>query len=201
MPSASARLSLFIRATEQLLEAGYIPIGMDHFVLPTDDLAKAIHEERVHRNFMGYTTKPCGELFAFGPSGISELSRGFVQNAKELPAWEESIREHGVAAFRGHRLSEDDKRRAWVISQIMCGARVSAEKYQSLHGESFKERFEPVYQHLSLFEQDGLLEIEDDGGFTSTPIGRMFLRNIAMLFDAYLPEQQSAGKRIFSRTV
>ena len=201
LPSASARLSLFIRATEQLLEAGYIPIGMDHFVLPTDDLAKAIDEERVHRNFMGYTTKPCGELFAFGPSGISELSRGFVQNAKELPTWEESIREHGVAAFRGHRLSEDDKRRAWVISQIMCGARVSAEKYQALHGESFKERFEPVYQHLSLFEQDGLLEVQDDGGFTSTPIGRMFLRNIAMLFDAYLPEQQSAGKRIFSRTV
>jgi oxygen-independent coproporphyrinogen-3 oxidase len=201
LPSASARLSLFIQATEQLLEAGYIPIGMDHFVLPTDDLAKAIHEDRVHRNFMGYTTKPCGELFAFGPSGISEFSLGFVQNARELTAWEESVHEHGVAAFRGHRLSEDDKRRAWVISQIMCGARVSATKYQSVHAESFRERFESVYPHLEVFEQDGLLEIADEGGFTITPTGRMFLRNIAMPFDAYLPDQQSDGKRIFSRTV
>ena len=201
LPSPSERLSLFIRATSQLLEAGYIAIGMDHFVLPTDDLAKAIDEDRVHRNFMGYTTRPCGELFAFGPSGISELSLGFAQNARELPTWEESVHEHGVAAFRGHRLSEDDKRRAWVISQIMCGAHVSARKYQERFNENLKERFASVYPHLSDFEQDGLLRIEEDAGFSITATGRMFLRNIAMPFDAYLADQQKGGQRIFSRTV
>ena len=201
LPEPAARLSLFVRAAEQLLAAGYVPIGMDHFVLPTDDLARALPEDRVHRNFMGYTTRPCGELFAFGPSGISELSLGFMQNHRDLAAWEESVAQSGLAAFRGHRLSDDDKRRGWVISQIMCGARVSAARYASRYGEDFHERFPSAQSHLSAFEDDGLLEMEPDGGFRITPTGRMFLRNIAMPFDAYLPGQQKDGKPMFSRTV
>ena len=201
LPDPSARLSLFIRAADQLLEAGYIPIGMDHFVLPTDDLAKALPEDRVHRNFMGYTTRPCGELFAFGPSGISELSMGFIQNERDLSAWESRVAESGLAAFRGHRLSDDDKRRGWVISQIMCGARLSASRYQELYAEDFRTRFATAYPQLEAFQEDGLLELDPDGGFTITPTGRMFIRNIAMSFDAYLPSQQKDGKPMFSRTV
>jgi oxygen-independent coproporphyrinogen-3 oxidase len=201
LPTPEMRLSLLILGIEKLVDAGYRFIGMDHFALPEDDLSRAIEEDRLHRNFMGYTTQPCGELLAFGPSGISELSSGFIQSRRSLSEWEEAIAEEGVAAFRGHALSAEDRRRSWVISQIMCRGEVSASAYESLHGGSFREHFASAVEELENFRNDGLLDLDADGSFRMTAAGRILLRNAAMLFDAYLPGQQSAGGRVFSRTV
>ncbi len=201
LPSPLARLSLLILAIESLTRAGYISIGMDHFALPDDDLARAIPESRLHRNFMGYTTSPCGELLAFGPSGISELSSGFVQSQRNLKDWQESVADQGLAPFRGHHSSPEDKRRAWVISQIMCQGELRASAFSARFGREFLSHFSSELEHLKAFEADGLLDLEADGSFRMTPAGRILVRNAAMLFDAYLPKQKNQGGRLFSRTV
>jgi oxygen-independent coproporphyrinogen-3 oxidase len=201
LPSAKARLALQLLAIERLTESGYVAIGMDHFALPTDELSRAAEASCLHRNFMGYTTRPSGELLAFGPSGISELSCGFVQSQRELRAWEAGIESAGLAPFRAHRSSDDDKRRAWVISQIMCQGAVSAATYRSLYRESFRDRFASAMPELGRLEEDGLLVLEADGSFRINATGRIFLRNAAMIFDTYLPSQKDRDGGLFSRTV
>ncbi len=201
LPSAKARLGLQLLAIERLTESGYVAIGMDHFALPDDELARAAKERRLHRNFMGYTIRTCSESLAFGPSGISEFSSGFVQSQRDLHDWETGIKAAGLAPFRAHRSSEDDKRRAWVISQIMCHGAVSGEAYRSLYGESFRDRFASELTRLKRLEDDGLLALEPDGSFEMSASGRLFLRNAAMAFDAYLPGQKDRDCGMFSRTV
>ena len=97
-PTPELKLQLYLRAMERFLEAGYEPIGMDHFALPDDELAVAAREGRLHRNFMGYTVMPASDMMAVGVSGIGEVqgaSRYFTEaDAREAltqldPLWDE----------------------------------------------------------------------------------------------------------------
>jgi oxygen-independent coproporphyrinogen-3 oxidase len=201
LPDAATKLRLFLQALRRFLDAGYVYVGMDHFAKPDDELVRALRTGRLRRNFMGYTTQAGVELLGFGPSAISELRGAFAQNQRELPAWENAIAQHGVATLRGHRLSFDDQRRRFVIMRIMCHGALQAQEYREVFGEEFVSVFADELARLGALEDDGLVVRLPDGGLGVTPLGRLLVRNVAMLFDAYLPEQQRSGRPLFSRAV
>jgi len=201
LPSAERKLRIMLSAIGRLLDAGYAYIGMDHFVREGDELAVAAAEGTLHRNFMGYTTRPCRDLVAVGPSGISELADAYLQSARDLKDWEERVAEQGLPTFRGHVLSEDDQERSWIIHHIMCGMGVDAAAYRARFGADFDEVHAHELELLAPLASDGLIERLEDGGLRVTANGQLLLRNIAMAFDAYLPEQRRSGGRLFSQTI
>jgi oxygen-independent coproporphyrinogen-3 oxidase len=201
LPSGAQKLRILLRAIERLLDAGYEYIGMDHFARQTDALAQAARAGELHRNFMGYTTQSATNLIAFGPSGISELDSGFAQSVRGLDDWQTRVEKEGLATFRGHLVSDEDRRRAWVIKQIMCRGGVRAQDYEEIFGENFAAHFSRELAGLAPFEHDGLVVRSGESDFEATDDGRLLIRNLAMLFDAYLEEQQRSETPLFSKTV
>ena len=201
LPDARMRARLQLRAVRRLLAGGYVHVGMDHFALPADALARAEREGGLRRNFMGYTTQAGAELLGFGPSAISETRDGYAQSLRDLDAWEAAVRERGLATFRGHRRTRDDRERGFVIERVMCHGGVRASDYRARFGEELGSRFAEELARLAALEEDGLVVREGDGSFRATPLGRFLLRNVAMIFDAYLPGQRTQGRPLFSRTV
>ena len=106
-----------------------------------------------------------------------------------------------VATLRGHVFSGDDLERRFVIGRILCHGELRASEFEAEFGTGFRARYSSELAALEPFARDGLLEIGDDGSLVLTALGRLLVRNVAMTFDAYLPEQQRSGRRIFSRTV
>ena len=150
---------------------------------------------------MGYTTRAGTELVACGPSAISELRSAFAQSERELDAWHAALDAGRLATLRGHALSEDDLDRRFAIAAIMCRGELRAADYAQARGGALAERFAAELARLRPLADDGLVELERDGSLRVTPLGRLFLRNVAMAFDAYLPAQQEAGRPLFSQTV
>jgi oxygen-independent coproporphyrinogen-3 oxidase len=103
--------------------------------------------------------------------------------------------------MRGHLLSEDDIERRWIIGRIMCHGRLDSAAYRERFGHEFAQRYRSELAALGPAVADGLVTVADDGSLAITPLGRLLVRNVAMHFDAYLPEQQRSGKRMFSQTV
>ena len=201
LPDAATKIAILIAAIERLLDAGYVHIGMDHFALPEDDLAHALAEGSLRRNFMGYTTQAELPVLAFGPSGISELPGGYAQSERDVDAWETTIRHGGLATIRGHRMTPDDVERRWIISHIMCDGALHAEAFQESFGKRLADAYERELRQLAKFEVDGLVEIGAAGSLHLTFPGRLLVRNVAAVFDAYLPEQIEPDRPVFSSSV
>ena len=106
-----------------------------------------------------------------------------------------------VATLRGHHLSRADLERRWIIGRILCLGELRAREYEETFGRPFAEAYKPELVSLEQARADGLCEIDADGSLRVLPIGRLLVRTVAMAFDAYLPEQQKSGTRIFSKTV
>jgi oxygen-independent coproporphyrinogen-3 oxidase len=201
LPGARARVRLQLLAVRRLLAGGYAHVGLDHFARPEDELARAEREGTLRRNFMGYTTQAGTELLGLGPSAISQVDGAYAQSRRELDAWEGEVRARGLATFRGHRLTRDDRERGFVIERVMCHGGVRASDYRARFGQELASRFAGELARLAALEADGLVVREGDGSFRATPLGRFLLRNVAMIFDAYLPGQRTQGRPLFSRTV
>lgn len=201
LPEPARKLRIFLSAVRRLLEAGYRYIGLDHFAKPEDELSKALANRTLRRNFMGHTTQAGTLLLGFGPSAISELAGGYAQSFRDLAPWEQAVLAGGLATMRGHSFSPDDLERRWVIGRILCHGELRAAEFAAEIGGSFRERFARELGSLAPAVEDGLLGLAPDGSLRLTPLGRLLVRNVAMAFDAYLPEQQRSGRPIFSRTV
>jgi oxygen-independent coproporphyrinogen-3 oxidase len=201
LPPAEVKIRILLRAIRRFLEAGYRFIGLDHFAKPDDELSQALADRTLRRNFMGHTTQAGVDLLGFGPSAISELRGSYAQNQRDLGPWLEAAASVGFATMRGHRLSADDIERRWIIGRIMCLGELRAEEYRAEFGRSLAEVYAPELARLDAAVADGLVEREPDGSLAMTPLGRLFVRNVAMAFDAYLPEQRRSGQRMFSKTV
>jgi oxygen-independent coproporphyrinogen-3 oxidase len=201
LPDASTKMAIMLLAIRRFLEAGYLFIGLDHFARPGDELAAALRDGSLRRNFMGHTTQAGVDMIGFGPSAISELRGSYAQSQRELGDWERQVHSDGLATMRGHRLSEDDIERRYIIGRILCHGAVAAPEFETRFGRPFRERFAGELASLAPAERDGLVTIAADGSLGITPLGRLLVRNVAMRFDAYLPEQQRSGVRMFSKTV
>ncbi len=191
IPRGQVKLELLRRTQATFAAAGYRQIGMDHYALPGDELSVAQRERRLGRNFQGYTVKKATDCVAFGATGISELQGAFAQNVRPLPRYYAAVKEGRFATERGLLLTSDDLRRKQVITQLMCNFWVDL----GTDGGSY---FERELENLRAHERDGLVRI-DGTQVEVTQLGRTFVRNVAMQFDAYLA--RPSGGRSFSRTV
>lgn len=201
LPDPATKLRLMFAAIRRFAAAGYVYVGLDHFARPDDDLVAALRAGTLRRNFMGYTTRAGTELVACGPSAISELRGAFAQSHRELDDWHAALGDGRLATLRGHSLSEDDLDRRFAIASIMCQGELLADDYARARGGKLLERFPDELARLCPLADDGLVELGADGSVRVTAVGRLFLRNVAMAFDAYLPGQQESGRRLFSQTV
>ncbi len=199
LPAPELKIAIALRASQRLQEAGYKFLGLDHFALPDDDLAAAATSGDLRRNFMGYTTRAGVDLIALGASAISELADAYAQSVRQPEDWHQRVASRRLATMRGWHMSDDDVRRKWLIQHLMCQGEVSDEAYAEKFGESLRDRMPDLDARLADYVEDALL-IHEDGTYLVTPLGRMFLRVIAMSFDAYLPDEEPA-RPMFSRTV
>ena len=191
LPQGAAKLDLFRMAYESFVTAGYQPIGMDHFAQPDDELALAQQRRTLSRNFQGYTVKSAADSVAFGATGISDVAGAYAQSTRPLPRYYAAIDAGRFATERGIRLSDDDRRRRAVITQIMCNFWVDL-------GEDGATAFSRELDDLRALEREGLLRIHGTE-IELSALGRIFVRNVAMVFDSYL--RLAAKRPAFSRTV
>jgi len=202
LPSPEVKLELFVLAREMFLEAGYAQIGMDHFALPGDELATAAAARRLHRNFMGYTVKMGTDMLGVGTSAIGDVGGCFAQNVKKLPAYYHAIGEGRFPIERGYLLNEDDRIRRDVITRLMCNFHLDRADVERVHGIDFGTYFARELEELARSDGPvghGFLEIHPDR-LEVVGDGRLFVRNICMVFDRYL-RSTTKDSPIFSRTV
>jgi len=192
LPNSVARLSLLELAVEKLCGAGYDYIGMDHFALPADSLARAKQNGTLHRSFQGYTTHANRNLVGFGVSAIGQVGDLYVQNHKLLKSYEEAVASGALPAARGRSMSRDDLIRKQVIDAIMCHGRVDIAEIEARNRIVFEQYFANELRRLSVLQEDGLIEF-CAVHIALTPIGRLLMRNVAMIFDAYVDSTPQAA--------
>lgn len=196
LPLPDEKLAMLKLIIERLTSSGYIYIGMDHFAKEQDELTLAQKEKTLQRNFQGYSTKSEADIYALGMSSISQVDGIYAQNVKELPQYYERIRNGQLPYEKGAILSNDDAIRRQVIMRLMCDMELDYKHMSDILHISFMDYFEKDLEALEKFQKDGLITTYS-GGFLVTERGRLFIRNIAMIFDAYLDKSKSR----FSRTV
>jgi oxygen-independent coproporphyrinogen-3 oxidase len=199
LPKTQERVELFLQAVETFTKGGYRLIGLDHFALETDELARAQSAGTMFRNFQGYTIRPATDTVAFGMTSISDIGGAYAQNAHKLKDWVEAVEAGRIPVDRGAAMSEDDGLRRFVINRVMCLLRLDLAEVEAQFGR-------PARDAIAADLQAGLDELVADGLCTFdgqvlkvTPLGQLLVRNVAMLFDAYLKRPDGAKK--FSRTV
>jgi oxygen-independent coproporphyrinogen III oxidase len=200
LPEGMQKFEIFRAGLLKFLEAGYLYIGMDHFAKPEDELAISQRKRTLHRNFQGYTTKAGADLYGMGVTAISGIQNAYAQNHRELAAWEKAVGARGIATMRGYRLSEDDRLRRAVINRLLCHTVVVKEEIAREFGVDFDHYFADELARLEASREDGLVLLEP-GEIRTTWLGRIFIRNLAMVFDPYLEKQQLAAKPLFSKTL
>lgn len=200
LPQGMQKFAIFRTGMLKFVEAGYLYIGMDHFAKPGDELAIAQAKRTLHRNFQGYTTKAGADLYGMGVTAISGFRDAYAQNFRELAAWEKAVNERGIATMRGYHLSTEDRLRREVISRLLCHTVIPKREINETFGIDFDEHFATELQRLELPREDGLLTIDREE-IRATWLGRIFIRNLAMLFDPYLEQQQLTAKPLFSKTL
>jgi oxygen-independent coproporphyrinogen III oxidase len=200
LPEGREKFAIFRAGLESFLDAGYLYIGMDHFALPSDELAIAQQNRTLHRNFQGYTTKAGADLYGMGVSAISSIGRAFAQNSREIPTYQNAVKDRGLATMRGYRLSEDDVIRRTVIGRLLCHTMVSKREIEREFKIDFDEYFASELERLAEPQHEGLVTLDAEE-IRVTPLGRIFIRNVAMTFDRYLTEQQVDKRPVFSKTL
>jgi oxygen-independent coproporphyrinogen III oxidase len=198
LPPAASKLVMLSSAMRVLMAAGYVYVGMDHFALPTDALAVAKRQGRLHRNFQGYSTQPDCDLIALGVSSIGRVGPTFSQNVKTLDEYYDLLNQGRLPVVRGMALTRDDLVRRSVIMALMCQGSVLFESVELAHLVDFKQYFAPEMESLAAMQEQGLLTI-DDTGIHVTELGWFFVRGVAMVFDKYLQADKNRAR--FSKII
>jgi len=200
LPPREVKLELFGIAFELFTAAGYVQIGMDHFALPTDALARAAQSRTLHRNFMGYTTHPAQDSIGFGVSAIGEIGGAFAQNTKKLTRYEEALAQGLPPVERGFERSPDDLLRRDVIQSLMCNFHLDVRAIERSHGIDFAGYFTDALRELDEGPVADGFVVRDSDAIDVTETGRLFVRHVCMAFDAYQKRHEGDPRR-FSRTV
>ena len=198
LPTASDKIAMLSSALATFVEAGYVYIGMDHFALPTDALAIAKRQGRLHRNFQGYSTQPDCDLIGLGVSSIGRIGATYSQNAKTLEEYYDFLNQGRFPVVRGLALSRDDLVRRAVIMALMCQGSLQYESIELAYMIDFKSYFASELEALKDLENTGMLVLED-GGIQITDFGWFFVRAVAMLFDRYLQTDRNRAR--FSKII
>lgn len=198
LPDPEVKLRMFIEAHNRLTGGGWAFIGMDHYALADDSLTKAQQAGALRRNFMGYSTFRGTDMLAFGTSAISDFKGAFAQNEKKLSVYKRMVSEGHLPTERGLVLSDDDLVRRHVIEELMCNGVLKYDAPTPVAGVDLRALVDAERDALAPLEDDGLV-VRAPAELRVTPKGFLFLRNIAVVFDAYLNRGQE--KPLFSRAV
>jgi oxygen-independent coproporphyrinogen-3 oxidase len=198
LPTGWEKFRLFAAAAEEFSGAGYRFVGFDHFARPRDELAIALDEGRLHRNFMGYTVMPASDQVGIGVTSIGDVGGAYAANQKKLARYQRVVAEGKLPIERGIARTRADELRGAVIRQIICNLALDYRHIEDSFGVRPLEHLADGFKALEAMAADGLVELGDDA-LRVTPRGRFFLRNICMPFDAYL--ERSTDRQTFSRTV
>jgi oxygen-independent coproporphyrinogen-3 oxidase len=191
LPAPEEKLAMFALAHERLTAAGYLDIGLDHFARPTDELAIALADGTLHRNFQGYTTRAGASLYGFGVSSISQTANSYRQNHKTLGAWRDALHTGQLPVERGLWLTPEDQRRRELVMDIMCRRFLDFADLHRRLGVDVADRYRTELDSLSDLQADGIV-VRDHSGLRVTPRGTPLLRVVASRFD---PTFQAAARR------
>ncbi len=195
LPDLNEKLRMQILARERLLAAGYVDVGMDHYARPDDELAVAVRERALHRNFQGYSTRAGASVYGFGISAISSTPDGYRQNQKSLPAYREALAREELPVVRGWRMSAEDRRRQTIIMRVMCERRLDFAVLSREFGLDFATAYAAELSSLADLEADGIVQT-DAQGLWVTDVGLPFVRVAASRFDAYLRDGAGSHSRV-----
>ncbi|MDX8377319.1 MAG: oxygen-independent coproporphyrinogen III oxidase [Mariprofundales bacterium] len=198
MPSPEVKLAILEHSVNKLLAAGYVFIGMDHFAKPNDELTIAQRQGLLYRNFQGYSTHADAEMVGLGVTSIGYIGDTFFQNNKKLEDYYAALDSNKLATMRGYQLTQEDLLRRWVIMRLMCDFALDFSAIENEFAINFREHFADGLEALSDMEDDGLLQI-DASSLRVLPVGRLLIRNIAMVFDEYLMRKRD--KVSYSRLI
>ncbi|RNL56069.1 oxygen-independent coproporphyrinogen III oxidase [Pedobacter jejuensis] len=189
IPIGENKFALYQLGRHLLAEAGYEDVGMDHFALNSDSLFQAMVEQKLHRNFMGYTSQHTHLLIGLGVSAISDSWTAFAQNPKTVESYLDKIQRGILPVEKGHLLSEEDLGIRRHILNIMCREHTS---YHKGIPDEIQARLKPLLS-------DKLITINEKE-IKITSIGKSFLRNVCMAFDEKLWEKQPKTQ-LFSSSI
>ena len=199
LPNAHDKLTMFKNTLEQMTQAGYQFIGMDHFAKADNELAIAQNEGQLHRNFQGYTTHGNCDLLGLGASSISQIGTAILQNKKELKHYYHSIEtQSGCALSKGMHLTHDDVIRADAIKQLICQFELNIDEFAKKYHIEFDTYFAEALVSLKPLIDDNMVIIENNH-VSVTSRGNLFIRIICMCFDAHLQNKINATR--FSRVI
>jgi oxygen-independent coproporphyrinogen-3 oxidase len=195
IPSPENKLRILAESISTLQQAGYVYIGMDHFALPDDELTLAQREGSLYRNFQGYSTHAGSDLLAFGMSAIAMVGPNYSQNIKDLDAWGDRLDHGHLPVEKGIRLNDEDLLRRHIINRLTCDFRLDFAALQQQYGIHFRAHFSDCLPALNQLEQDGLIQMDAEN-LQVTPQGRLLIRHVCMVFDAYLPQKSVRYSRV-----
>lgn len=198
LPVPEEKLQILKMTIEKLISAGYIFIGMDHFAKPEDELAIALREKKLYRNFQGYSTHAGTDLYAMGITAISQIRDTYSQNYKTEKEYYNEIDKEKFPIAKGYKLNADDIIRRRVIMKLMCDFELDIKKIEKEFEIDFKEYFERGLNNLKEMIEDELVAVSENK-IRVTEMGRLLIRNIAMNFDGYIERKEDKAK--YSRTV
>ncbi|MCH9645065.1 MAG: oxygen-independent coproporphyrinogen III oxidase [Proteobacteria bacterium] len=196
LPSADEKLAIFKYSMDFLLDQGYVYIGMDHFSLPDDPLAVAQRQGHLYRNFQGYSTHADCDIVGLGLSSIGQVGDCFSQNEKNIEQYYASIESGDLPVIKGQMIRTDDKIRRAVIMDLICHFELDFAKIEAAFSLDFNDYFADALEGLREMNEDGLIELTEHS-IKVMEKGRLLIRNICMVFDAYL----ASSKTQFSKTI
>lgn len=193
LPGPQDRLEQADAAAARLVGLGYVQIGLDHFALPEDELARAQAEGRLRRNFQGYTADPPETLLGIGASAIGSLPQGYVQNAVQELAWKAAVGWGQLPVAKGVAITDDDRFRGDIIERLMCDLAVDLAQACARHGRDVAD-LSAERAALARFEADGLIAWQGDR-LQVTEAGRPVIRSVCAAFDAYFAPEGGRHSR------
>jgi oxygen-independent coproporphyrinogen-3 oxidase len=93
------------------------------------------------------------------------------------------------------RMNEDDRIRRAVIQQLICHFALTYTDIEQQFGIEFGRYFADELPRLQPMQADGLLSVNAQG-IEVLPAGRLLIRNICMVFDAYLDRSQQKYSKV-----
>ncbi|MBU1368659.1 MAG: oxygen-independent coproporphyrinogen III oxidase [Bacteroidetes bacterium] len=200
LSDSNLKVAMYNKAAMILAEAGYKAIGMDHFVLPNDELFRALDSKKLHRNFQGYCTRATtGQVYAVGVSAISQLEQAYLQNTKSVDDYIERISQGNAATVKGYELSKQEMIVREAITDLMCNKVLDLESLamrRNISLDTLKNSIHLDKNALAEFEADNLLKMNANR-LEITDAGQLFIRNIA----ASLDPLQVNPDRLYSKTI